>query len=295
MDPFSGESELLNIITAFYTHAFQQVLEFDTSPLSSSNKPAAQILKYRAQIALGQQQQVVSALSRSQDAASKAIVALAKNDVDAATKLAESQDSEDATVQICCGTVLAANDQYQAAVGLLSKHQGSLEAVALLVQTHLLNNRTDLAVKEVQAAKRWAQDSLIINLAEAWTNIRSGGQEKYQSAYYVYEELASTPGSQSPTALVGQAVAELHLGRTEEAEAALSQVMDREDVNVEALANSLVLLYATGKGRDERVKDLTEMLRQKAGDHVLLRDVAEKEALFDQAASKYTAKVATTA
>ena len=70
MDPFSGEGELLNITTAFYTHAYQTVLDFNTSSLSSTNKPVAQTLKYRAQIALGQTREVASALSKSKDAVS---------------------------------------------------------------------------------------------------------------------------------------------------------------------------------------------------------------------------------
>ena len=45
-------------------------------------------------------------------------------------------------------------------------------SVALLTQIHIMQNRTDLALKEVQAAKRWAQDSLLINLAEAWLDLR---------------------------------------------------------------------------------------------------------------------------
>lgn len=44
--------------------------------------------------------------------------------------------------------------------------------VALIVQIHLQQNRTDLAIKEVQAAKRWAQDSLLVNLAESWVGMR---------------------------------------------------------------------------------------------------------------------------
>ena len=44
--------------------------------------------------------------------------------------------------------------------------------VALIVQIHLQQNRTDLALKEVQAAKRWAQDSLLVNLAESWVGLR---------------------------------------------------------------------------------------------------------------------------
>lgn len=45
-------------------------------------------------------------------------------------------------------------------------------SVALIIQIHLQQNRTDLALKEVQAAKRWAQDSLLVNLAESWVGMR---------------------------------------------------------------------------------------------------------------------------
>lgn len=188
--------------------------------------------------------------------------------------------------------MLAKAGEYTKAIELLSKHQGNLEAVALLVQIHLQQNRTDLALKETAAAKRWAQDSLLINLAEAWTNLRAGSQEKYQSSYYVYEELASAPGNSSPTALVGQAVSELHLGRIEEAEAALNQALEGENVDVEAIANSIVLAYASGKGKEDKAQELTEQLRSRDAEHRLLVDLSEKSDLFDTAAAKYTPKVA---
>ena len=47
-----------------------------------------------------------------------------------------------------------------------------MDAVALIVQIHLQQNRSDLAEKEVKAARRWAQDSLLVNLAEAWVGMR---------------------------------------------------------------------------------------------------------------------------
>lgn len=50
-----------------------------------------------------------------------------------------------------------------------------VEAVALIVQIHLEQNRTDLAIKEVQQARRWAQDSLLVNLAESWVGLRVVG------------------------------------------------------------------------------------------------------------------------
>lgn len=47
-----------------------------------------------------------------------------------------------------------------------------MEAVALIVQIQLEQNRLDLAIKEVGAARRWAQDSLLVNLAESWVGLR---------------------------------------------------------------------------------------------------------------------------
>lgn len=146
-----------------------------------------------------------------------------------------------------------------------------MDAVALMVQIHLQQNRLDLALKEVQAAKSWAQDSLLVNLAESWVGLRVvsnlpsyrearanadqlQGGEKYQQAFYVFEELAQAPATSSSQSLVSQAVAEIHLGRLEEAEAALQQVLTKDPNNADALANNLALNVIAGK-------DVSEMTR----------------------------------
>ena len=149
-----------------------------------------------------------------------------------------------------------------------------MEAVALTVQIHLQQNRTDLAVKEVVAARRWAQDSLLVNLAESWVGLRLvrrppikspystamadhiiiQGGDKYQQAFYVFEELAQAPATSSVRTLVSQAVAELHLGRTEEAQSALDQALKKEPEFAEAIANLLVLNVITGKDPKDLVR-----------------------------------------
>ena len=88
-----------------------------------------------------------------------------------AQRLAE-EHGDNLAVQILCGTILARAGQPEAAVALLSRHQGSLDAVALIVQIHLSQNRTDLAVKEAKAARGFAQDALLVNLAESWCGMR---------------------------------------------------------------------------------------------------------------------------
>lgn len=48
----------------------------------------------------------------------------------------------------------------------------TLHSVALIVQIHLQQNRADLAAKEAQRARKWAQDSLLVNIAESWVGMR---------------------------------------------------------------------------------------------------------------------------
>ncbi|KAJ5126966.1 Tetratricopeptide-like helical [Penicillium atrosanguineum] len=293
MDPFSAEGELLNIHNAFHSGQYQFVIDFDTAALSPENQLPARVLKLRAQIAQGQAAEVLSAVSSEEDtpdlAAIKALAQQAMGKTDAALQLARDLAEnypDNATVQFVCATVLQTQDHSEDALALLAKHQGSLEAVALIVQIHLQQNRTDLALKEVQAAKRWAQDSLLVNIAESWVGLRVGG-EKYQSAFYVYEELASAPSTSAPLSIVGQAVAELHLGRIPEAEAALTAALEKYPEDAELIANSIVLNVLAGK----QTADLESRLQQTQPSHALLADIQEKSDFFDAAASKYAPKV----
>ncbi|OJD14722.1 hypothetical protein AJ78_04947 [Emergomyces pasteurianus Ep9510] len=293
MDPFSAEGELLNIHNAFHQGQYQVVVDFDTSSFSPENSLAARVLKLRAKIALGQTEDVLSEVEGEESvpdlAAVKVLAQQTAGDEAAALKGAEelvANHTENATIQVLVGTVLQAQGKSDEALTILSKHQGNQEAVALIVQIHLQQNRTDLALKEVQAARRWAQDSLLVNLAESWVGLRVGG-EKYQSAFYVYEELASVPNTSSALSIVGQAVSELHLGRLPEAEVALQSALEKYPNDVQVIANSIVLNALSGKDTAQ----LTSSLEKTQPDHPLLTDLAEKSALFDAAASKYSAKV----
>ncbi|KAJ2975446.1 hypothetical protein NUW58_g8355 [Xylaria curta] len=149
-------------------------------------------------------------------------------------------------------------------------------------------NRTDRPRGEGgRGARRWAQDSLLVNLAESWVGLRLGG-DKYQQAFYVFEELAQAPATSSIVTLVSQAICELHLGRVEEAQVALEQALQKQPDYADAIANLLVLTVVTGKDPTE----LTNSLKKAAPQHALLADLEEQSDLFDKAASKFSAKVA---
>lgn len=129
--------ELLTPHTALYQGQYSSVLDFDTNSLSPSNRTAAQILNYRAQIALCQSSTVLSSLSASAasspDLASvRALALYTSGNVTEALSAVESlvdKEGENGTLQVLCGTVLALAERYEDALSLLSKHQGSLEAL----------------------------------------------------------------------------------------------------------------------------------------------------------------------
>ncbi|KAI1053671.1 hypothetical protein NW752_000466 [Fusarium irregulare] len=292
MDPYSTEGELINIHNYFHQGQYQEVVDFDTSSFSPDNALPARVLVLRARLALGQAEDVLAEVKGESEPELQALGALAESNlgktdsaVETIEKLASSA-ADNTTVQVIGGTVLQAAGKSEEALALLTQHQGSLDAVSLIVQIHLQQNRTDLALKEVSAARRWAQDSLLVNLAESWVGLRVGG-EKYQQAFYVYEELAQAPSTSSVRSLVSQAVCELHLGRTEEAQAALEQALEKDANNADAIANLLVLNVIAGSQSDE----LTQKLQSAKPDHQYLADLEEKSALFDRAATKYSPKV----
>ncbi|KIH87998.1 hypothetical protein SPBR_07623 [Sporothrix brasiliensis 5110] len=292
MDPYSAEGELINIHNHFHQGQFQEVADYSTESLSPENELAARVLQLRARVELGEAKAVLADVKNASEPALQAVGALAEQRsgrsdgaVATITKLAETA-GDDSTVQIVGGTVLQAAGKSEEALALLSQHDSNLDAVALIVQIHLQQNRNDLALKEVVAARRWAQDSLLVNLAESWVGLRLGG-ERYQQAFYVFEELAQAPASSSARTLVAQAVSELHLGRTEEAQAALEQAVKAAPESADAVANLLVLAVLTGKDTTETTSNLQNINAQ----HPLLADLEQKSSLFDKAAMKYQAKV----
>ena len=301
MDPFSSDGELVHIHTAFTQGQHSLVIsDYSPSSFSSANALAVQILQYRSQCALGQYDDVIAAISDS-DAKGTPDLAAArlyasfllslqqgKNGEDAvqeAEKLAEKA-GDNLSVELLVGTVLARSGKQEQALALLSRHQGSLDAVALIVQIHLSQNRADLALKEARSARSFAQDALLVNLAESWIGMRQGG-DAYQKAFYVFEELAQAPSSASASSLIAQAVSELHMGRIEEAETALDQALKLEPENPAALANKIVLDTIQGKDVEEGRRKLEGIDRQ----NEMLEDLKAKREAFGVAMGKYQPKL----
>lgn len=199
MDPYSSEGELINIHNHFHQGQYQQVVDFDTSSFSPENAIPVKVLVLRARIALGEGKEVLAQVKGAKEPELEAVGALAEQSLgkgESAVKTIEklaASAGDNTTVQVVGGTVLQAAGKPEEALALLSQHQGSckfwisymnciymltivcviVDAVALIVQIHLQQNRRDLAEKEVSAARRWAQDNLLVNLAESWVGLRT--------------------------------------------------------------------------------------------------------------------------
>ncbi|KAK5170212.1 uncharacterized protein LTR77_004798 [Saxophila tyrrhenica] len=246
MDPFSSDGELVHIHTAFTQSQHSTVLsDFDPSSFSASNRLPVQVLQYRAQCALGQNDDVISSISD-----------------------ADAKSTPD----------LAAVRVYASYLQSVAQGSGGEDAVAEA-------ERSDLAVKEAKSARSFAQDALLVNLAESWIGMRKGGEE-YQKAFYVFEELAQSPSSASAASLVSQAVSELHMGRVEEAETALNSALGMEPDNTAALANKLVLDTILGRDAGEARKKLESTDAQ----NEMLEDFKAKREAFRTAMGKYSPK-----
>ena len=147
MDPFSAEGELLNLHNFFHQGQFQEAIDFDTAGLSEENKLPARIISLRAQIALGQAEDVIADVQGEQEVELAAVGALAdlkagneSKAVKTAEKLA-SEAGDNSTVQVLAGTVLQAAGKSEEALALLSQHQGNRTSVSYWHQSLTLTRK----------------------------------------------------------------------------------------------------------------------------------------------------------
>lgn len=135
IDRLTAPQELTNLHTAFHTSQHDAVISFDASSLSSTNQLSARLLQLRSKLALSQYDEVISDLEGEDDeidlAAVKAFAVYLRDHSDASIAEMERLGAEkggNGTVLLLVGTCLAREGRETEALGVLGRHEGSLDA-----------------------------------------------------------------------------------------------------------------------------------------------------------------------
>jgi coatomer protein complex subunit epsilon len=127
-------------------------------------------------------------------------------------------------------------------------------SVALIVQIYLSINRIDLAKKQFERSKRWAEDDLLLQSIEAMIGLATG-KDKYSNSLSFYTEQLGNPSLSSSHLLTSRGVTRLLRGEIQEAKSDLEESLEQEkgDAETEAAYVVSASLGALKKAEAEEV------------------------------------------
>ncbi|KAM5544191.1 hypothetical protein V8D89_001851 [Ganoderma adspersum] len=302
-------SELYHIKQQFHLGAYKSLVDLTLPDPSSPDYTPTLIYKARAQIALGSTAAAAALIpADTESLALKSIASLARyvgasGDDAREASLEELRDLsveiegedgeatawEKGVVRVLAGTAFARAGEIEEALEVLGAGNDTqnLEAVAYAVQVYLSISRPDLARKELERAKRWAEDDLLLQRIEACVGLATG-KDAYADAHSFYAEQLANPSLSSPHLLTARGIARLLRGEVPAAksdlEEAVSQLGGKPDA--ETLAAQVVAAGVGAKSAD--ADQLFSKLSTEFPEHPLVTDYRQKEALFDELAAKFT-------
>ncbi|THV05524.1 coatomer complex protein [Dendrothele bispora CBS 962.96] len=298
-------SELYHTKQQFILGAYQSVINLALPDPSSSDYIPTLLYQARSHIALHNPKAAIDIIPEDNaNVALKAVVALARY-IDAAGSSetdnlleemrdlsveiegddAESTESDKAYVRVLAGTAFACAGEVEEALETLGADTEDLEAVAVIVQIYLSINRPDLAKKEYERSKRWAEDDLLLQLIESNIGLITG-KDGYSNTNSFYTEQLGNPSLTSPHILTARGVTRILRNEIPEAKSDLEESLQQQKNDAETLAAYVV---ATGLGpakKDESEESWTRLLNEHST-HPLVVEVSGKADLFDEAASKF--------
>jgi len=295
-------SDLYYIKQQFTLGAWKSLTALTTDSSSPDHAPTL-IYQARAYIALGAPEEALKILSTEEPSLSiRAVRALAKyvakDDVEKA--LEELRDlcveieeegvdeKENSLVRVLAGTAFAREGEVEEALETLGAGSSTenLDAVALIVQIYLSINRVDLAKKEFDRARKWAEDDLLLQQIEASIGLLTG-KDSYANPHSFYVEQLHNPSLSSAHLLASRGVTHLLRGEIPEAQSDFAAAAkEGGSVAGDALAGSVVA--ADLGGPKANVDALWSRLQSECPDHPLVTSLAKKDAEFDELAAKFT-------
>jgi coatomer protein complex subunit epsilon len=126
--------------------------------------------------------------------------------------------------------------------------------VALIVQIYLSINRVDLAKKQFDRSKRWAEDDLLLQLIESTIGLVTG-KDNYSNTSSFYTEQLGNPSLSSPYLLTARGVTRIMRGQVQEAKSDLEESLEQRKGDAETEA-----AYAVAAGLGTLKKTETDEL-----------------------------------
>jgi len=293
-----GIDQLFDIRAAFLTGNYQQCVN-DAPKLSVSPelKTERDVLMYRAYIAQRKYGVVLDEIRPSSADELKAVRTYAEylsnesrrdsiiKELDA--QMSGNVDLTNHTFLLMTASMYYHEQNYDSALRTL--HQSdNLECLALMVQTLLKIDRVDLAKKELKRMQDADEDNIVTQLAQAWFNLSVGG-DKYQDAYYIFQEMADKHQSTS-LLLNGQASCYLAQSKWEDAETVLQEAMDKDSNNPETIINMILLSQHLGKAPEVSNRFISQ-LKDSHRSHPFVKDYLQKESEFERISKNYAPSV----
>lgn len=289
-----ADDELWAVKNAFYLGCHQQAIsEALGANVSEDSRTMCSFYMHRAYVEQGQYHLVTAEVGASAPVPLLAVKLLAeymgggRPAKDAALAqlkdmLAAPSAPSEPQLLLVGGVMLTHEGDYKEA--LKYTHQATeLETMGLVAHIYLAMNRPDLARKQVGLMSASDDDATLTKLATAWVSLAEGG-EKAQEAVYEFQEL----GEKYNTSLMltnGMALANLHMGKYEEAERLLQEALSQSASHVDTLANMVVCMQHLRKPA-EQVARYINQLRAVAPSHPWLLKYSDLEASFDRCAAQ---------
>lgn len=288
----SGPDALFSLRNNFQLGAYQAAInESSLGGLSEAESIERDTIVYRSYIALGSYQLVIDEITDSSATALQAVKLLAIYLADRSNKdsvlsslegyLSDTVVGKNPTLLLVAGAVYTHEENYVDALKVTHAIPGNLEMMALNVQVFLKMDRVDFAEKQLKAMQQIDEDATLTQLAQGWVSLALGGS-KLQEATYIFQELSD---KFTPTVLLlnGSALAQMHMGSYEDAEALLLDALNKDAKDSNTLANLVVCSLHRSKPSSRYMNQLKTV----APDHVLVQRQTALESAFDQAVAVY--------
>ncbi|KAF8634556.1 hypothetical protein AX17_004146 [Amanita inopinata Kibby_2008] len=298
-------AELYHVKQQFILGAYKTLADMQLPDPSSPDHIPMLLYKARAFIALNNPSSALQLLSKDTDnVAVRATMGLANyvaatdtTGKDAALEelrdLAveiEGEDTEEserdkALVRVLSATAFVRAGEFEEALETLATDTEDLEAVALIVQIYLSINRPDLARKQFDRSKNWAEDDLLLQLIESTIGLVTG-KDGYSNASSFYTEQLANPSLTSPHILTARGITRILRNEIHEAKSDLEESLEQQTGDAETLAALCVAAGLGGLKRQE-TEELWMRLSSEHPGHPLVVDVSKKSELFDEVVTKY--------